>query len=136
MATVDASPPDLPPGWRPIDAADLPALARLEQAADVADGERFPTTLDDLTLDAADAGQDLWQMSMAIEGPTGSLIGWCWLEPRLGGTMWNRIHVHGSVDPGARRHAVMAGRSCAGRKAVRVSFSPRPTALVATSRMS
>ena len=91
-----------PPGWRPHRAGDLPALTRLEQAADVADGERFPTTLDDLTSMLLTPGQDLGQTSMAIEDPTGQLIGWCWLEPRLGGTMWNRIHVHGSVHPGAR----------------------------------
>jgi mycothiol synthase len=90
------------PDWRPIDPADLPALARLELAADVADGERFPTTLDDLTSMLLMPGQDLGQMSVAIQAPTGELIGWCWLEPRIGGAMWNRIHVHGGVEPGSR----------------------------------
>lgn len=102
MATIDPSPSDLPPGWRPIAPADLPALTRLEQAADIADGERFPTTLDDLTSMLLAPGQDLRQTSVAIEDPSGPVVGWCWLEPRLGGTMWNRIHVHGAVDPGSR----------------------------------
>ncbi len=102
MATADALPPVFPPSWRPIYIADLPDIARLEQAADAADGERFPTTLDELTSMLLTPGQDLRQTSIAIEDPTGQLIGWCWLEPRLGGTMWNRIHVHGSVDPASR----------------------------------
>ncbi|HEY8198593.1 MAG TPA: GNAT family N-acetyltransferase [Candidatus Limnocylindrales bacterium] len=102
MAAARSLPSVFPPGWRPIDPADLPDVARLEQAADVADGERFPTTLGDLTSMLLTPGQDLRQTSAAIEDPSGQLIAWCWLEPRLGGTMWNRIHVHGSVHPGSR----------------------------------
>ena len=43
-----------------------------------------------------------------------------------------------SMAPSIQEHggAVMAGRSCAGRKAVLVSFSLRSTVLGATSRTS
>ena len=39
---------------------------------------------------------------MAVEAGDGRLVGWCSLEPRLGGSTWNRIHIHGSVHPDAR----------------------------------
>jgi GNAT superfamily N-acetyltransferase len=89
-------------GWRPLSEVDLPALVRLENASDAADGERFPTTLDDLRAQLLSPEIELERMTVAIESPAGRLVAWCGLEPRLGGATMNRIHVHGSVHPDAR----------------------------------
>lgn len=99
---MDAPAPALPDGWRPLSVGDLPALVRLENASEAADGERFPTTIDDLTSLLRSPTMDLERSSVAIEDEGGQLVGWCGLEPRIGGAMWNRIHVHGSVHPVAR----------------------------------
>jgi GNAT superfamily N-acetyltransferase len=93
--------PALPDGWRPLTKADLTDLLRLEGASDAADGERFPTTRDDLASLLFAPAFDLERMSVAIDGGD-ALLGWCGLEPRIGGEVWNRIHVHGSVHPAAR----------------------------------
>jgi ribosomal protein S18 acetylase RimI-like enzyme len=92
----------LPDGWRPLTNDDLPALFRLEYASDAADGERFPTTLDGLSSLLHTPDIALERMSMTIEAGAGRLVGWCGMEPRIGGATWNRIHVHGSVHPDAR----------------------------------
>ena len=99
--TDDPAPP-LPDRWRPLAVDDLVALTRLENATDVADGERFPTTIDDLASQLLSPTIDLSRMSVAVGDGAGALIGWCGLEPRIGGEVWNRIHVHGTVHPEAR----------------------------------
>lgn len=101
---TDDPPPALRVGWRPLSTDDLPALLRLENASDAADGERFPTTLDDLASHLRSPTIELERMSMTIEDGMGQLIAWCGLEPRFGGATWNRIHIHGSVHPAARGH--------------------------------
>ena len=92
----------LPADWRPLTADDLPALLSLVNASDAADQERFPTTLDDLASQLLAPTVDLERSTVVIEDAMGALVGWCGLEPRIGGEMWNRIHVHGSVHPAAR----------------------------------
>jgi mycothiol synthase len=94
--------PALPDGWRPLTMDDLPALHALENASDAADGERFPTTLDDLTYQLLSPTTDLERMTVVIDDGARALIGWCGLEPRIGGDMFNRIHVHGCVHPSVR----------------------------------
>jgi hypothetical protein len=102
-----ACPFGIPPGWRPIDPADLPD-SPLEQDADVADGERFPTTLDDLTSMLLTPGQDLQQTSAPsrIRRAARRLV---LLEPRLGGRCGtaSTSTVPSTRDPAT---AVTAGR--------------------------
>jgi len=98
--TVDPAPP-WSERWRPLSVDDLPALTRLENATDAADGERFPTTTDDLASQLLSPTIDLSRMSVAVRDGS-ALIGWCGLEPRMGGAVWNRIHVHGTVHPEVR----------------------------------
>lgn len=94
--------PALPDGWRPLSAEDLPSLVHLENASDAADGERFPTTLDDLAAQLLSPMISLEAMSAVIDDGSGRLVGWCGLEPRIGGLTWDRIHIHGSVHPDHR----------------------------------
>lgn len=94
------------PGWRPLTVDDLAALTRLEGAADAADGERFPTTVDDLESQLGSPGIELERMSVGIDDGNGALVGWCLLEPRIGGLTWNRVHVFGSVHPARRRQGL------------------------------
>lgn len=100
VATVPRAP--LPPGWRPMSVDDLPELTRLERASEAADGERFLTTEADLASQLLVPDVDLARQSVAVTASSGALIGWAALEPRVGGTTWNRLHVHGSVHPDAR----------------------------------
>jgi ribosomal protein S18 acetylase RimI-like enzyme len=111
--------PELPVGWRPLSTDDLPALVRLENASGAADGERFPETLGDLTSLLISPTMELERMSVVVEDATGAQVGWCGLEPRIGGVMWNRIHVHGSVHPAARGQGL--GRTLLGWAEVRSS---------------
>ncbi len=75
--TDDPAPP-WPDRWRPLSVDDLPALTRLENATDAADGERFPTTIDDLASQLLSPTIDLPRMSVVVGDGSAALIGLVW----------------------------------------------------------
>jgi mycothiol synthase len=92
--------------WRPVTAADAPALARLHAAAEEIDrtGEHYGE--DDLAEELAEPTLDLLRDTRAAVAPGGELLAWGSVRVPAEVRDVDRVWLSGVVHPGVRRRGI------------------------------
>lgn len=93
--------------WRPLTAADAPALARLWAAVEAVEktGEHYDA--DDVAEELADPSVDLARDTVGVLGPDGDFIAWGSLRGASGPVEdVHRVRADGAVLPSARGHGI------------------------------
>jgi len=92
--------------WRPLAPADAPALARLAEAARIADEDEEVLTEEDVLRELTDPQAPAATNTLGLVDPAGELLGWAIVRQRLDGRSSRRVFLGGAVHPAHRGRGI------------------------------